>query len=136
MPDSQGQRPLERAVYGKNIEIAELLLENGANPNQRITSGMTPGRTLLMHAVSVNNPQLVTQEVPAPAAQSTFVPSGRRRSIFPWRCSWRRGRYSAMTGVAARVIAAPKAIASAVPGNHRCFGGLAHVYSLRLNRLM
>lgn len=59
MPDSQGQRPLERAVYGKNIEIAELLLENGANPNQRITSGMTPGRTLLMHAVSVNNPQLV-----------------------------------------------------------------------------
>lgn len=57
--DSNQDRPLEIALANKNLEIAELLLKSGANPNLRIMRGMTPGHTLLMEAVGKGSVPLV-----------------------------------------------------------------------------
>lgn len=57
--NTDGTRPLEAAVYARHLDMARLLLENGANPNQRITGGLTPGQTLLMYAVSIKKASMV-----------------------------------------------------------------------------
>jgi ankyrin repeat protein len=44
--DDKGMGPLHWAVYGGYYEIAKILLENGANPNLRKSSG----ETALLHA--------------------------------------------------------------------------------------
>lgn len=57
--DSHGDRPLEVAVRIRNAQMVQLLLKNGANPNLRMSSGMTPGKTPLMYAVSLGDADTV-----------------------------------------------------------------------------
>lgn len=81
--NSEGERPLERAVYNSSIPIAELLLDNGANPNLKIASGMTPGRTLLMYAVSNNDAPMVRTLIIHGADMDATVNEGRGKNSVP-----------------------------------------------------
>lgn len=58
-PNSDMDRALDRAVFNKDSAMTELLIANGANVNQAMSGGMTPGRTLLMEAASKNDYPMV-----------------------------------------------------------------------------
>ena len=49
-PNSDMDRALDRAVFNKDSAMTELLIANGANVNQAMSGGLTPGITLLMEA--------------------------------------------------------------------------------------
>lgn len=53
------EKPLDLAVRKGNTTIAELLLENGADPNLKTLGGLTPGKLLIAEAVERGDADMV-----------------------------------------------------------------------------